>query len=260
MWGRLLYDPATPDAFFAAEFERRYGPGLGAALLEAQALASNMPLRLASFHRSTWDYTLYSEGFISAARASSTGTWDNSSPFISILEFIDHETLDPSLMSIPDFTASWLVGESVPDGVVTPLALADSSENDSLRALELVGGLMGRVNEYTGALKSELDDIATWAYLGLYLADKLRAGVELDRFRSTGNSTYQQRAVTLLNRGLEHWDNVIDYTKNRYVSVPHVALANWTAGEYRSFSWDRLRPDVVKDIEIARSMVVEVHQ
>ena len=32
--------------------------------MAATAAASQMPLRLASFYASTWDYTLYSEGFL----------------------------------------------------------------------------------------------------------------------------------------------------------------------------------------------------
>jgi hypothetical protein len=48
LWGRLLYDPATPDAVFEAAFDARYGKGTGQDLLAAYAAASRMPLRLAS--------------------------------------------------------------------------------------------------------------------------------------------------------------------------------------------------------------------
>ena len=35
VWGRLLYDPSTPDAVFAASFEQRYGKGKGSSLMKA---------------------------------------------------------------------------------------------------------------------------------------------------------------------------------------------------------------------------------
>lgn len=254
VWGRLLYDPDTPDAVFEAEMDRRYGQGVGGPLLEAYRRASNMPLRLASFFRSTWDYTLYSEGFTSAARASNTAAWDPTSPFISILEFIDHETLDPRLVSIPEYTESWLSGSAIPEGKVTPLELADASEEDSRRALELVDGLRSRVNAFSGALESELDDVAAWAHLGFYLADKLRAGVALDRFRKTGDASHRDAAVALLERCLEHWDRVVGYTRNRYVAVPHVALASAREERFRYFSWENYRSEVERDIEIARTL------
>jgi hypothetical protein len=50
LWGRLLYDPTTPDATFSALFESRYGPaaaGQGAKLFKAYGLVSIVPLRIA---------------------------------------------------------------------------------------------------------------------------------------------------------------------------------------------------------------------
>lgn len=251
VWGRLLYNPAAPDTVFAQAFEQRYGPGVGAPLLRAYKLASNMPLRLASFHRSTWDYTLYSEGFIEAEPSANKDTFDRSSPFMSIDEFIYHETLDPQLLSIPDYVALVRQGLAVPVGKVSPLALADSSERDSREALELAGSLRDRVNAYSGALVSELDDAAVWSYLGLYLADKLRAGVALETFRKTGEAAQKKEAIRRLETALTHWDQVVALTKGRYRPTPHVSTQNY-GKEYTLFSWELLRPQVVRDIEIAR--------
>jgi hypothetical protein len=251
VWGRLLYRPTTPDAVFASAFDRRYGAGVGEPLLQAYKLASKMPLRLASFHRSTWDYTLYSEGFVQAEPSDPNGFFDRSSPFISIDEFIYHETLDPTLLSIPDYVAQVRQGRSTPAGMITPLALADSSERDSRQALELVASLRPRVDAYSGALVSELDDAAVWGYLGLYLADKLRAGVALETYRKTGDAAQRKKAVQWLESGLMHWDQVVGLTKDRYRATPHVSTQNY--GEaYTLFSWELLRPQVVRDLQIAR--------
>ena len=252
MWGRLLYDPATPDAVFASAFDLRYGKGVGEELLEAWKLASKMPLRLASFHRSTWDYTLYSEGFISAEPSSPDGYFDRSSPFISILEFIDHETLDPHMLSIPEYVEMVIDKEEI-DAKIHPLALADASESDSRQALALVDSLRPGVTPFSGALVSELDDVATWSYLGLYFADKLRAGVALEKYRRTGEAGEKDVAISLLKKCLEHWDQVIRYTKERYQPVPHVSTQHY-GEEYREFSWELLRPQVVRDIDLAREV------
>ncbi|MEQ9443726.1 MAG: hypothetical protein RIG62_32100 [Cyclobacteriaceae bacterium] len=250
MWGRLLYEPNTPDSIFASAFDVRYGEGIGKPLLNAYQLASNMPLRLASFHRSTWDYTLYSEGFIEAEPSSPEGIFDRSSPFISINEFIDHETLEPSLLSIPDYVSRITNNERISPEMITPLALANSSEQDSRQALMLVDSLRLRVNEFSGALVSELDDVATWSYLGLYLADKLRAGVALETYRTTGDAAEKQKAVDLLGKCLQHWDQVIAFTKDRYLPTPHVSTQHY-GDEYQAFSWEQLRPQVIRDIQLA---------
>ena len=64
LWGRLLYDPATPDAVFEAEFMRRYGPKAGASCCGPTRWPPNTQLRLASLYDSRWDFTLYGEGFL----------------------------------------------------------------------------------------------------------------------------------------------------------------------------------------------------
>jgi hypothetical protein len=218
--------------------------------LEAFKLASNMPLRLASFYRSTWDYTLYSEGFIEAEPSSKTEWFDRSSPFISIDQLINHETLDPDMISIVDYCAKIMNKEKIGPEQITPLALAEISEKDSRKALELIKPLYSQTNEYSGALVSELDDIATWSYLGIYFADKLRAGVALQDFRNTGDIEKKKLAISLLEKCLEHWDMVIKYTKERYNPTPHVSTQRY-GDDFREFSWELLRPQVERDIQIA---------
>lgn len=255
-WGRLLYQSDTPDQLFSSAFDLRYGKGIGKPLLEAYKLASNMPLRLAAFHRSTWDYTLYAEGFLEAEPSSPDGYFDRSSPFISILEFIDHETLDPNLLSIPQYVEAVQSKKQIDPDKVTPLMLADLSEQDSRTALSILESLESSVNEFSGALKSELDDVATWSYLGLYFADKLRAGVALEIYRTTGSADKMQEAIKYLERCVEHWDNVIEYTEDRYMPVPQVSTQHY-GDEYKVFSWSLFRDQVVRDIELAKGMSVE---
>ncbi len=250
-WGRLLYQPDTPDSYFINAFDSRYGKGKGGVLLEAYKLASNMPLRLASFYRSTWDYTLYSEGFIEAEPSSRTKWFDRSSPFISIDEFINHETLDADMLSIADYSARIASGQQIESDKITPLQLADLSENDSRRALEILQPLYSQVNAFSGALVSELDDLSTWSHLGMYFADKLRAGVALETFRITGDLSQKEQAVSYLEKCLAHWDQVIAFTKDRYNPTPHVATQRY-GKEFTEFSWEQLRPQVVRDIELAK--------
>lgn len=252
-WGRLLYDPATSDDVFAAAFDERYGAGVGTPLLAAYTLASRMPLRLAAFHAATWDYTLYSEGFL--APAPSRGAFDGVSPFISILELIDHETLDPTYFSIPEFVSARTRGTPVPDSMVTPLSLADASERDSRAALALLDKVRRSVTSFSGALECEVLDVSAWAHLGLYFAEKLRAGVALETFRRTGDTLEQRRAVATLERAAAHWDDVIAATAAHYMPTPHVFMEDrrLIGGLRDGFSWAALRDQVQRDVELART-------
>ena len=253
LWGRLLYDPTTPDETFAAAFDARYRPGVGAPLLRAYTLASRMPLRLASFHAATWDYTLYSEGFLAPAR--SRGASDGVSPFISILELIDHETLDPTYLSIPKFVEARVHRATIPAGAVTPLALADSSEADSRGALAALEQVRPLVTPFSGALECEVRDVEAWSYLGLYFAEKLRAAVALETFRRTGAAREKEQALAHLERAVRHWDEVIAATAGHYRPTPHVFMEDrrLVGGLRDGFSWAALRDQVLRDLDLVRS-------
>jgi Glycosyl hydrolase family 20, domain 2 len=251
LWGRLLYDPSTPDAVFEAAFKNRYHLKSGRALFRAYAAASQMPLRLASFYAATWDYTLYSEGFLAPFPANS-GFHDDVSSFISIEELIDHPTLDPDYISIPGFVKASLEKKTLPAGKVSPLALADSLAADSRQVLSLVKQLRPQA---TATLACELDDLATWAYLSSYFADKLRAGVALHRYRVTGEKSQQQEAVDLLTRCLAHWEKVSQLTASHYREVPYIEGYKSGGNAYKDagrFSWTKYLPQVKRDITLAR--------
>ena len=96
-WGRLLYDPATPDSVFQANSRGATAPG-AANLLRAYALASNTQLRLASLYDSRWDFTLYSEGFL-ALQGETT-------KYIGVDALIKQPTMDPAYVSVADYVKS----------------------------------------------------------------------------------------------------------------------------------------------------------
>ena len=238
-WGRLLYDPETPDTVFEAEFDRRYGAGVGKPMVRAYALASRMPLRLGSLFFSTWDYTLYAEGFLAG------GGKAEESPFISIDRLIAQKTLDPDYVSIRDYVRA---GEQrwYP-GLVTPPALADALERDAREALRILPGARGRGD---ATLACERDDVQTWAWLSLYLADKLRAAVVLETARVRGDAAARVRAVALAERAAGHWEEVARITGAHLRAVPLMHLER-SAGP-QTFTWGQYLADVRRDIEIAR--------
>jgi len=251
LWGRLLYDPALPDEFFIALLDKRYGKGSGKTLWQAINLGSKIPLRLASFFRSTWDYTLYSEGFLAPEPSNPDGFFDRTSPFISIDELIHHETLDPKMISIEDYSKLKKENKKAPDSLISPLQIARQSEKDSKKALRGYKAWTKRNPSAAPPLASEWVDAATWARLGLYFAHKLRAGVALHSFRQTGRISEKHKAIRELESALVQWKEVALLTKDRIKATPHVAL-----GRYRDtfplFSWQALLPQVERDLQIAR--------
>ena len=251
LWGRLLYNPATPDAVFKAEFTRRYGKGTEP-LLEASALASATPLRLASYFDFTWDFSLYSEGFMAMN--------NKSMDYISVDRLINQPTTDTTAVSIANYVHKGASEKTFGPNKLTPLRLASLLEEDCRKALNLVTAIKTTSNT---ALSHEVADIKAWAYLGLHFAQKLRGATALETYRLQGNEAHKQAAIRYLENALKQWDEVIALTRPLYNDMPLAAYSYPHDGKRlvsdtnRRFHWEILRPDVAKDVETARNATVQ---
>ena len=246
IWGRLLYNPKTTDEVFKNEFLRRYGKE-GTNLLQASSLAGKTPLRLASFFDCGWDFTLYSEGMMAL---------DNSVKevkYISADRLINKPTLDTDLVSIKDYVLR--TKNVFAKNVITPIQLATMLEDDCRKALKLLENI--RINNK--AMLYEVADIKTWAYLGLHLASKIRGAVALESYRLRGDVNIKTVSVYEFEEALRYWDSIISITRPLYKDMPLVHLSQHGGKEtkenfYLTFHWEKLRPDVLKDIEIAKDL------
>jgi len=240
LWGRLLYDPGTPDAVFAREFEARYGPR-ARPLYTALSRVSTVPLRLISAFDVSWDYTMHAETF-----SAFTGR-DNPHPFITIDELIRQPTLDPDFVSVTEFVEAALTGRRLARHRVTPLRQADEVERACRMALAEIEGIDPGVSE---ALRQELADVRAWASLGMYYAEKLRAAVDLERCRRTGDERAWARAKEAIERAIGHWDELIAVTDPVYRPF---ATMLYLGTETPRFHWKLIRDQVVGDLAIVEA-------
>ena len=250
LWGRLLYDPETPDDVFREAFTRRYGPQ-SADLLEAYSLASATALRLASAWDFRWDFTLYSEGFMSLNEIEDD--YERSQmEYISVDRLIARATTDPNYVSVEDYVAGRAAGVSFREDQVTPPVLIRMLEEDNRRALALVENIETRGN---ASLLYEVSDVKTWANIGLHYAEKLRGAVALQEYRTGGGEDRKADAVRHLENALGYWDEVIAITRPLYrdMHLTHYMGGSFTRDDERLFHWEHLRPEVAMDVEIARS-------
>lgn len=238
-WGRLLYNPATPDDVFKAEFIRRYGKQADV-LLDAYALAGTTPLRLASSFNFTWDFTLYSEGFMALDK--------KSMDYISVDRQINQPATDPDYESVMNYVKTFSSGGTFAKGKITPPVLAKMLEQDCNKALRLVKNIKTSNNN---SLMYEVADVKAWANLGLYFAQKLKGAVALQTYRLQGGEENKQNAVKHLEEALRFWDVVVGITRPIYNDMPltHYSEQN----DKLRFHWEILRPEVAKDVEIAKN-------
>lgn len=247
LWGRLLYNPSTSDNVFKEEFIQRYGKKAGA-LLEAGALAGKTPLRLASSFDCGWDFALYSEGFMALNDATKRVE------YISVDRQINQLPLDTNYISVKEYVKTISSGKIFAGDTITPPNLAQMLDRDCTKALDLVKDVDIAGNN---DLMQETADIKVWANLGLFFAEKLKGAVALETYRIQGGEENKQTAVRHLEKALQFWDVVVDITRPIYNDMPLVHYSsqdgkNWKENDHLRFHWEKLRPDVAKDIEIAK--------
>ncbi len=236
VWGKLLYDPETPDSYFETMLENRFGKGIGKDLLGAWKIASRVPLHLASFRKGTWDGSLYTEGFSSWIDKN-----DGARTFFGVDQFINHPVLDTKrYMNVADFVKN----DAVQKGVMSPLDLADTLDRDRATASKLVATLREK-HKISPTLDCELTDIQAWCAYSDYFAAKLRGSVALARARATQDEKMQQQAVAELETALVHWKRLAELG-DKFNQLP--VLSN----SKKPFSWASLTPAVEQDITVAK--------
>lgn len=247
LWGRLLYDPDTPDAIFQNEFTRRYGKK-AENLLSAYSLASSTQLRLASLYDSKWDFTLYSEGFMALQ-----GEYTN---YIGVDALINQPVMDTDYVSVSDYVKTIIANGSYSKNRITPPVLIQDLERDNLEALRLVKDIDIKGN---ASLMYEVADVKTWANLGLHLAEKLKGALALQTYRISGGQENKQKAITHLNKALDYWDEVIKITRPIYkdMKLTHYNHNFFTANDDNLFHWALIRDEVAKDVEVAKNTIIK---
>jgi hypothetical protein len=231
IWGRLLYNPETPDTIFEQAFVNRF-PLHGKNLFKAQVKVSRVPLIIASYWNATWDFTLYSEGFLALE--------NNEVKLISLKQLSEKQPMEPEYMSIPEYLAG---GEIPLKGKITPVELADSINTFCLKALDMVQAI--KPGNDTDLLY-EVSDIKAWAFLGLYFSDKLKSAVDYQKYITTGKPDFHEKAVVHLEYATERWQQLVKATQPVYQPVP---LMHYThSGKNEQFHWSKLEYEVNEEL------------
>jgi hypothetical protein len=229
-WGRLLYNPDEPDGTFENAFETKF-PGHGKKLFAAQQMVSKVPLVFGSYWNATWDFTLYSEGMLTLV--------DNRMKVFPVEQIATKIPMEPRYMSIPELIS----GDVSAAGKISPLVLADSLETFCRDAMVIAESIDTTNNV---DLRYEVSDINTWANLGICFSNRLRAGVEYQKFKNTGNADNKAKAIELLEVSLENWKEVVRITELVYNPVP---LVHMNSNDNALFHWSVFQKDIEEEIE-----------
>jgi hypothetical protein len=236
-WGRIMYNPQISDEVFEQAFENRF-PGYGKQLFSSQEKASRVPLVIASYWNATWDFTLYSEGFLTLV--------NNEVKLLPLTEMAAKNPMEPAYLSIQDFLAN---GEKPVEGKITPLQLADSVETFCLNALAETEKIESGKNT---DLLYEVADIKACSHLGLYFSAKLRAAVDYQKYLNTGEKEFHQKAVQNLEKAAENWRELVIITEPVYQPMPLMHYTHNGGNKY--FHWSVVEKEVIEELEWLKNL------
>jgi hypothetical protein len=236
-WGRIMYNPQISDEVFEQAFENRF-PGYGKQLFSTQENVSRVPLVIASYWNATWDFTLYSEGFLTLV--------NNEVKLLPLTEMAAKKPMEPAYLSIQDFLAN---GEKPVEGKITPLQLADSVETFCMEALAETEKIKPGKNT---DLLYEVADIQAWSCLGLYFSAKLRAAVDYQKYLNTGEKEFHQKAVQNLEKAAENWRELVIITEPVYQPMPLMHYTHNGGNKY--FHWSVVEKEVIDELEWLKNL------
>ena len=214
-WGRLLYNPETPDVAFANAFDAKYEGGHGQDMTEAFKLSTRTNQRILSFFRVAQDATNYAEGFLGLRK------------FLTIQDVIKSTPTDSNLVSVKEFGD----GANNFGKRITPIELATALEADVDKALNLINGISTTDN----TLKCEIEDVKAWSHLGLYFAKKLRAAVAV-------NQGKKAEAFTFITQAQQHWTDLVSVTE------AHI-IPGYVYGGGAKWHWSAYQDEVAADVD-----------
>ena len=242
--GRLLYNPNTSDEFFKDAYEQRF-PKVGAKLFEAQKKASTVPLAIASWQNATWDFSLYSEGFLHSVKIDDR----KALKLISLEDMADKVPMEPAYMSINELLQNENNGCN---NRISPPNLADSLELICKTALADVEDIKPGKNV---DLLYEVSDIKAWANLGIYFSNKLRAAIEYNRFKKSNDRYNLDKAIMWLTKANAGWRALVETTTPVYKPVP---LTHFCENDPKYaellFHWSIVEDQVTAELAWLRSM------
>jgi hypothetical protein len=198
LWGRLSYDPQTPDSVPLDELQRRFGPAAGD-VLETYAQSSRVLNEIVAAHLA--DPNMY--------------IWPEINPGGLIDDYIDVRPSDwRTIASISEAVQNRIQG--IPSAKQTPRqtsALLDSIAASIEQAAARAGAMIGTANKEWA---SSQPDFEVLALLARYHARKMMAAYQLKHFYETGDGAALEAARGELEKALPIWEKLAGLTDGLY--------------------------------------------
>jgi hypothetical protein len=208
IWGQLSYDITLPYAYFRDEIASHFDTEADV-VYDGWSKASSIISIVNQIHWHDYDFQWYPE---------SCCMYDFTTDkliFADINEFIKCTSMPGGeYLSIAEFCEA----EKNQIGQIkkNPLCGAKQIESNAKEALRCVDQLRSTGNAMDQELIATLKDIEAMSFLGFYYADKIKAAVNLCRYRSGGGIPNREQAVASLSHAAVNWKKYSACSKEQY--------------------------------------------
>ena len=198
LWGRLSYDPKTPDRAWLGELKRRFGAAVPDVLDAYQNASRVLPEMVAAYMP---DPNMY--------------LWPEIDPGKRIDAYLDVQPSDRRLIASPREAAANLT-RGVASAKQTPVETAAHLLNAALHAEQALGRARLKLAAATAEWRSTESDIQVLNALARYHACKQTAAAHLAVFEETRQAGELATAHRELRAGLDIWEHLAAFTDGLY--------------------------------------------
>lgn len=261
LWGRLGYDPRLGMEDFGPFFVDGYGPEVGQALIQEEALGEEILWRVSRFH---WCYRgedWYPEACLAPGEGGPYGLLGNRTgpvyrdrgelehPFESVLEFAFSLTADPRELSILEAAGYELAGIPQPhyEGhKLTPLEVAEILRRQTVELDSIVSRLdkLSQDSPRHFEARHMAADMVLQRLLGAYYRSKIAATYWFVMALAEGSKEYREQAAQEMERGVQAWKSFAERA-DRIYRFPVV-------GSEKLKAWSDLNAVAERDVQIIR--------
>ena len=247
-WGRLAYNPETPDAVFDKAFERRFGKEAGQRVADVLTVASRIVPLIYRHHCLGPDHRNMAPEF-------ETGNNSNYNAGQSIVQDIDSFAQVGGLdgqthISPAAYVKDYLKRELA--GKVSPLEAAERLEALASQCVEWLDDTEVTEGHREWALLS--NDVRALASLARYYVEKDRAACALQFYYETHDASQAIAAKKHVLEAREQWRRLDEVASRQYRSILDRLRMGW------EFTWGKMLPDLDADLARVEAVITEIEQ
>jgi hypothetical protein len=209
LWGRLSYNPSLPDDLFLRTLESRF-PGVSSKNLMKAWSAGSLVFPWVT--RLAWgdiDLKWFPEACISSL------TYKG---FYTVRDFMEVDPMPGSnIRNITDWAQNYKF--NLTDNLMSPLDVADSISKYSRLAMIYLNQLPDHKQDSFDELTQTLGDIESFATIGFYYAEKIRAACSLGLYNFYGLQQDKDVAIEHLVKAKAFWIKYSALYDSKYKSA-----------------------------------------